>query len=338
MLKYLYLCDKRTNMSEKRQKTIRPAILFGEKSVKRVGYIDDYIFACEIEGKDHIIYSKPRRPKYHLVIIVIEGHINLIINGEKHRFEKNTYINLPTWADIYEIEYGNGFHAMVTATDRSVVEDIFRNRNPFPPDFKIQVDHGLGGYIMEAADMEVLCRDISNMITSLSNKSHTFAQEINYAYFYILLTDMADMVWRRHGIRQEPLRHTEMKRSDGILKEFAELLATNIRSHTEVGFYAEKLCISKQYLSLIVRKKMRVPISTVISAMRTEVAARMLRDPEKTIQQIAEELAFSDQSSFGKFFKKHTGTSPLKYRQNLKKTLLTLRPKDVLDKKAQELA
>ena len=83
-------------MSEKRQKTIRPAILFGEKSVKRVGYIDDYIFACEIEGKDHIIYSKPRRPKYHLVIIVTEGHINLMINGVKHRFEKNTYINLPT--------------------------------------------------------------------------------------------------------------------------------------------------------------------------------------------------------------------------------------------------
>jgi AraC-like DNA-binding protein len=324
-------------MSEKRHKGSRPAILFGEKSVKRVGYIDDYIFACEIEGEDHIIYSKPRRPKYHLVIIVTEGHINLIINGEKHRFEKNTYINLPTWADIYEIEYGSGFHAMVTATDRSVVEDIFRNRNPFPPDFKIQVDHGLGGHIIEPRDLEILCKDISNMIESLSNKKHRFAEEINYAYFYILLTDMADMVWRRYGSKLGPVHHTEMKRSDGILKAFAELLAANIRSETSVGFYAEKLCISKQYLSLIVREKMRVPISTVISSMRTEIAARLLRDPEKTIQQVAEEMAFSDQSSFGKFFKKHTGTSPIKYRQNLKKTLLTLRPKHVLDEKAKNL-
>lgn len=324
-------------MSEKRQKGLRPAILFGEKSVKRVGYIDDYIFACEIEGEDHIVYTKPRRPKYHLVIIVTDGHINLIINGEKHRFEKNTYINLPTWADIYEIEYGSGFHAMVTATDRSVVEDIFRNRNPFPPDFKIQVDHGLGGYIMEPKDLEVLRKDISNMIESLSNKQHRFAEEINYAYFYILLTDMADMVWRRYDSRSNPVHHTEMKRSDGILKAFAELLAANIRKETSVGFYAEKLCISKQYLSLIVREKMRVPISTVISSMRTEIAARLLRDPEKTIQQVAEELAFSDQSSFGKFFKRHTGTSPLKYRQNLKKTLLTLRPKDVMDERAKDL-
>ena len=190
-------------MSEKRQKTSRPAVIFGAKNITRVGYIDNYIFACEIKGEDHIIYSKPRRPKYHLVIIVLAGSISLIINGEEHTFGKDSYINLPTWADIYEIRYDKDFHAMVSATDKTVVEDIFRNRNPFPPDFKIQVDHGLGGYIMEAADMEVLCRDISNMITSLSNKTHTFAQEINYAYFYILLTDMADMVWRKHGIRQE---------------------------------------------------------------------------------------------------------------------------------------
>jgi AraC-like DNA-binding protein len=61
--------------------------------------------------------------------------------------------------------------------------------------------------------------------------------------------------------------------------------------------------------------------------MRTEAASRLLREPELSIQEIAEKLSFSDQSSFGKFFKKHTGISPLKYRQTLRKTLLTMRPK-----------
>ena len=54
-------------------KNTKPAVLFGEKTVKKVGFIENYIFACEIMGGDHIKYSKPRRPKYHLVIIVIEG-------------------------------------------------------------------------------------------------------------------------------------------------------------------------------------------------------------------------------------------------------------------------
>lgn len=313
-------------MGERKQKQSKPAVIFGAKNVIRLGYIDDYIFACEIQGEDRIVYSRPRKPKYHMVVIVIEGYISMVINGEKLRFEKNTYINLPTWSDIYEIEYGNSFHAMVTATDRSVVEDIFRNRNPFPHDFKLRIDHGLGGEIIEKSDMTTLCKDIRNMIDSLSNSGHCFAEEINYAYFYILLTDMADMVWRRYG-GHEPSHHSEMSRADSILKDFAELIANNIQTETNIGFYAEKLCISKQYLSLIVKEKMRVTAGTVLSSMRTEIAARLLRNPELTIQQIAEKLSFSDQSSFGKFFKKHTGVSPLKYRQNLRKTLLTLRPK-----------
>ena len=311
-------------MSEKKSKVQKPAVLFGAKNVTKVGYIDQYIFACEIKGEDHIVYSKPRRPKYHLVIIVLEGNIEIIINGEKFRFGKNTYINLPTWSDIYEIRYDKDFHAMATATDRSVVEDIFRNRNPFPIDFRFRIDHSIGGEIIEKEDISVLKRDISNMIMSLSNKDHLFAEEINYAYFYILLTDMADMMWKRYG-KGKPSHHTEMSRADGIMKEFAELLVKHIHKETSVEFYAEKLCISKQYLSLIVKEKTRVTIGTIISAMRAETAAKLLRDPEKTIQQIAEELSFADQSSFGKFFKKHTGMSPLKYRQTLRKTLLTLR-------------
>ena len=311
-----------------KQKSIKPAVLFGEKTVKRLGYIEGYIFACEIRGADHIIYSKPRRPKYHLVIIVLEGTISLLINGERITFNKNSYINLPTWVDIYEIEYGEDFHAMVTATDRNVIEDIFRNRNPFPQDFGFSINHSLGGEIINPKDLKTLQKDISNMIDALNDKDHRFAEEINYAYFYIMLTDMADMMWSIYG-EGSPSHFSDMTRSDQLLKDFMGLLSQNIMAETSVSFYAEKLCISKKYLALIVKQKTHVNISTIISVIRTETASRLLRDPELTIQQIAEAMSFSDQSSFGKFFKKHTGMSPLKYRQNLRKTLLTLRPAEI---------
>ncbi len=311
-------------MGEIRQKQGKPAVIFGARNITRVGYIDDYIFACEIKGADHISYDPPRRPKYHLVILVLEGNMEIIINGKKFSFGKNTYINLPTWSDIYEIRYDRRFHAMVTATDRSVAEDIFRNRNPFPPTLKFALDHNLGGQIMDRNDVLTLKKDISNMIESLSNKDHRFAEEINYAYFYILLTDMADMMWKKYdaGI---PSHNTDMKRSSSIMKDFADLLAENVRTETGVEFYAEKLCISKQYLSLIVKEKTQVSIGKIIAIMRMEEASRLLRNPELTLQQIAEALSFSDQSSFGKFFRKHSGMTPMKYRQSLRKTLLTLR-------------
>ena len=311
-------------MEEHTHRQNKPAVIFGAKNVIRMGYIDDYIFACEIKGADHIVYDPPRRPKYHLVIIVLEGNIEIIINGRKFRYGRNTYLNLLTWSDIYEIRYDKDFHAMVTATDRSVAEDIFRNRNPFPPTFKFAIDHSLGGQIIDKKDIMTLKKDISNMIESLSNKEHRFAEEINYAYFYILLTDMADMMWKKYGTGT-PSHHMDMTRSDGIMKNFADLLSEHIRTETNVEFYAEKLCISKQYLSLIVKEKTQVSVGKIISIMRVEEASRLLRKPELTLQQIAEELSFADQSSFGKFFKKHSGMTPMKYRQSLRKTLLTLR-------------
>lgn len=308
------------------QKQTKPAVIFGAKNVTRVGYIDDYIFACEIKGEDHIKYDPPRRPKYHLVIIVLEGNIDIIINGKRFRFSKNTYINLPTWSDIYEIRYDKDFHAMVTATDKSVAEDIFRNRNPFPQTFRFALDHNLGGQIIDMKDIQTLKKDISNLIESLSNKEHRFAEEINYAYFYILLTDMADMIWKKYGMGMGmPSHNTDMRRSDSIIKGFADLLAEHIRTETSVEFYAEKLCISKQYLSLIVKEKSQVSVGKLIAIMRVEEASRLLRDPDLTLQQVAEELSFADQSSFGKFFKKHSGMTPMKYRQSLRKTLLTKR-------------
>ena len=57
----------------------------------------------------------------------------------------------------------------------------------------------------------------------------------------------------------------------------------------------------------------------IINAVITE-AKILLREPDKTINQIAIELNFPDQSTFGKFFKRNTGLSPLEYKKGEKTT------------------
>ncbi len=312
-------------MNEHRQKTSRYATIFGGKNMARYGNIDDFICAGEIKGGEHIIYKKARRPKYHLMIIILEGTMRAIVNGKEHIFTEHMCVNLPTWTEISEIKYGEDFHAIFAATDNTIFEDIFRNRNPFPPDFYFRMSHSVKGDILTDCHIATFRSDINNLIQALCSKDHHFMQEVCYAYFYILLTDMADMVWKKYG--QGQLSHyTAMKRPDMLMKQFMHLLLENIETETSVGFYAEQLCISKQYLSLIVKEKAQVPISTIIANVRTDRAAKLLRNPELTIQQIAAMLSFSDQSSFGKFFSRNTGMSPNKYRNSLRKTLLSLRP------------
>ena len=45
-------------------------------------------------------------------------------------------------------------------------------------------------------------------------------------------------------------------------------------------------------------------------------AKMLLKTPLLSVQQVAEQLHFSDQSTFGKFFKKHIGLSPLEFRRS----------------------
>ena len=81
------------------------------------------------------------------------------------------------------------------------------------------------------------------------------------------------------------------------------------------SFYADKLCISVQYLSLVLKERSTNTTIDWIATYLTIQAKSLLRTPKLSIQEISDELNFSDQASFGKFFKKHTGVSPKKYRQ-----------------------
>ncbi|MGM9786938.1 MAG: helix-turn-helix domain-containing protein [Candidatus Cryptobacteroides sp.] len=317
-----------------------PERLFGPEQMTRYGYIDKMIFACEMTGDRNVMYDNPLKPRNHIMYVILEGRMDIIVNGNEFSFGKNSFINMPVWSEVGGISYSKDFRALATAAEETIVKDIFQNRNPLPPDFKTLIGFSITSEALSEDETKKISKDINDIITALSDKEHHFVEEISYAYFYIMLTDVADIVFKRYGTGI--LVHTtDMRRSEGLLKNFVDLLTANIEKETEIGFYAEKLCISKQYLASIVKEKTNATISTVMASMRMQVAAKLLRDPELTIEQIAARLSFSDQSSFGKFFRKHSGMTPRNYRRSLRKTLLTLRPENLMPmagKDGQELS
>lgn len=54
------------------------------------------------------------------------------------------------------------------------------------------------------------------------------------------------------------------------------------------------------------------PAITIKAIIRRSIY--LMKNTNKTIQQIAGDLSFPNASSFGTFFKKHTGLSPKNYR------------------------
>lgn len=100
-----------------------------------------------------------------------------------------------------------------------------------------------------------------------------------------------------------------------ILKSFFNSLMQNYRREHLVSFYADQLSITPQYLSLIIKDLTgRTPSQFIFERLYCEARA-LLDSPDLSIKEIAEQLYFSDQSAFGKFFKKRSGISPVDFRK-----------------------
>lgn len=97
-----------------------------------------------------------------------------------------------------------------------------------------------------------------------------------------------------------------------MVSKFQLLILKKPNNHLE--FYARELHISKQHLIRTVKKITNKTPHTLISESIIINAKILLKSPDLTLTEISDELSFSDTSSFGKFFKKHTGISPNSYR------------------------
>ena len=109
---------------------------------------------------------------------------------------------------------------------------------------------------------------------------------------------------------------SKISRKEELLEKFLKLLFENFKEKHIVTFYAEKLFITPQYLSLILKDLTGKSANKWIDDVLIVESKIRLKAPDATVQQVADDLCFSDQSTFGKFFKKHIGISPMEYRKS----------------------
>lgn len=110
-------------------------------------------------------------------------------------------------------------------------------------------------------------------------------------------------------------KHPEgISRQEELFKLFIQLVHEHCTHQREVAFYAQKLCITSRYLSTIVQNAIGTTAKSIIDKSVILEIKTMLRSTNLSIQEISNELHFPDQSFLARYFKKHTGMTPLQYR------------------------
>lgn len=139
-----------------------------------------------------------------------------------------------------------------------------------------------------------------------ANKTSTLRSNI-YNLFILLDSEM-----RRNF--PSILQNKEKDRGRMLFGKFMTLLVKNCHEVREVAYYADRLCITKDYLYKICNKvEHRTPKEIIDNIVANEIK-QYLSDTELSIKDIARTFNFEDSSYLARFFRRMTGMSPLDYR------------------------
>lgn len=155
---------------------------------------------------------------------------------------------------------------------------------------------------------------VENIEIEYHNNQDRFSKEIIISQLSVLLK-YANRFYERQFLHRKEL-------SNNLLEQFNEQLSSYLESgelkeHGIPGIQelADKLSVSKRYLSDTLKKETGKTATEHIQLYLVYEAKNILLDPTKTISEVAYELGFEYPPYFSRLFRKKEGMSPSAYRE-----------------------
>lgn len=248
-----------------------------------------------------------------LFMLLVKGKINLNFNFQNYEVEAPAALSFPPgtvvqWnncelsgTDIHMLGYKQSFLQDVNISFNSISGEIIMGREC--PAIKLT-----------DSELSLLLRYFSLMWRIMSDTFNTqltrhILSNMTSAIFYQLILLLYKKIDTSGSESIGPRR-------SNYVHDFIKLVHLNYTKERSVNFYASKLFISPKYLSLLVKEATGRSAAKWIDHFVIMEAKNLLRYSGKNIQQVAYALNFSNQSSFGKYFKHLTGMSPTDYQKS----------------------
>lgn len=104
--------------------------------------------------------------------------------------------------------------------------------------------------------------------------------------------------------------------TEQLVEQVKSYIASHLYENLSLDQLADKAHVNPSYLSRIFRQYTREQLTSYVTRMKVERAAKLLTDGDMRVQDIAMRLGFDNPNYFAKVFRKATGLSPNEYRQS----------------------
>lgn len=256
-------------------------------------------------------YTEPVRLNALLLVLVFEGEAKIRLDYVSYTLGANSLLTVMPTHIIQMAETSEDFRAVMIMVNKSFMEGLnFAQRTPSMNNYMVIRKNPHTELSPEETAHLAHC--VQLLRDKMRQRAHAFHKELMQNAFVSFMLEMANVLVGK----QETIVRPTLSRKEEIMNEFINLLIQNCRVEHHVSFYASKLFITPQYLSLILKELSGKSANKWIDEALMVEAKILLKMPNLTVQQVADELHFSDQSTFGKFFKKNMGFSPMEYRKS----------------------
>ncbi|MDH6304738.1 AraC family transcriptional activator of pobA [Parabacteroides sp. PF5-5] len=275
------------------------------QNVLTMGHIDAIHMANELEER---MPAEVRDVNSFLLILVRSGQAEIKLDYETYRIapDKLAFI-MPS--HIFQLtEMSDDFNAQFLIIDKLFLGEVVHEKKGFYNYMSLKRKPVTP---LEPEENAGLQKALLLLQEKIRSRTHAFQQEVVHNATTGLLLELLGVFVKKNNDLVQPI----LSRKEEIVDEFLKLLSKYTRERRPLTFYADKLFITPQYLSSTLKEQTGKTGSKWLADALIMEAKKLIKSPHSTIQAVAYTLNFSDQSTFGKFFKKSIGVSPLVYRR-----------------------
>lgn len=253
-----------------------------------------------------------------IILLCLKGKFKLEYNLEEYEVgAKSLFVMTPDVIMRVNDKNKDDFEAYTLFVSREFMTDINIDTNVINVKHMTSVKSPI--LHLDDTEFEIMQRyfellNFNAKSNSDSNTATMYTRSIARNLIASLAYQM--MAFSTKHLDNEELDAKPQSRRVTYVRDFIKLVGKYHLSERSVGFYADKLFISPKYLSLIIKETTGHSAAEWIDRYVIIAAKNLLRFSGKNIQQIAYELNFSNQSSFGKYFKHLTGMSPSEFQKS----------------------
>lgn len=254
------------------------------------------------------ILNKPFRSRHYSALIPEEGEINIRVNLFQYKLSPKTvlFVSPSAIKEFISIAENTKMKTVLFTEEfilNTPLDQIYRDA------FHVFITNSHFFFDIDADTFSEI-RQMAELLIRKSSTS-TSPTKTGQLQFFAFLNSLSDAARRSEIVLP---RETKSRKANLVL-HFFQLLPKHIRLHRDVQFYADQLQVDAKYLSNTLKAKTGNPASAHIAYMVMLESRVMLSNGTKTINEIAMEMGFSDQFTFSKFFKLHSGMTPSTYRK-----------------------